>query len=579
MDTGIKDLSSAIGDFRRARSQANLKELLARLKGETTQLLSYDEVRSKLKLHGGVERGLKDIPLDSIVGSVGRYTDFTRDFLPRQEVDQERWARVKVATSGLAGLPPIDVYQIGEVYFVKDGNHRVSVARQLGATHIQAYVTDVRTRVPLTPDVKPDDLIIKAEHANFLQQTRIDVLRPGAELYVSTPGGYQTLLEHIDVHRYFMGIDFQHDISYQEAVIHWYDTVYSPVIEIIHSQGILHHFPKRTETDLYLWIGEHRAHLEEELGWQIKTKYVAGHLVDHFGQDQFGLFSNLGGRFLEIILPDMLEAGPPPGEWRARMLDTLPDDRIFSDILVPINGRDDGWCALEQALVIAKYESGELHGLHVVSSEANMQEESPQAVKTEFEQRCGRANVRGKLTLTPGKVVDQICMRAAVADLVIVNLSYPPATQPLTRMSSGFRDLIQRCPRPILATPQTISPLSRTLLAYDGSLKAKEALYIATYLAGQWRIPLVVVSVIDNRRVTKTTLKEAEDYLKKYHVQATYLAISGPQPEAILEAAETQGCDLLIMGGYGHIPVLDMVLGSAVDQVLRTSSHPTLICR
>jgi len=107
---------SAFTDFRSARNRAELKELLALLTGETTHLLSFDEVRKQLKLKGGIARGVREIPLDSIVGSVGRYTDFTRDFLPLREGDMERWARVKVAATGLVGMPPIDVYQIGEAY-------------------------------------------------------------------------------------------------------------------------------------------------------------------------------------------------------------------------------------------------------------------------------------------------------------------------------------------------------------------------------------------------------------------------------------------------------------------------------
>jgi len=136
------DLSSAIQDFHRARRRAAMQELTSWLKGETADLLSYEEVRRQLKATAGAERGLHDIPLDAIVGSVGRYADFTRGFLPKDEVNVQRWARVKVATLGMTGLPAIDVYRIGDVYFVSDGSHRVSVARELGATHIQAYVTE-----------------------------------------------------------------------------------------------------------------------------------------------------------------------------------------------------------------------------------------------------------------------------------------------------------------------------------------------------------------------------------------------------------------------------------------------------
>ncbi len=171
---------SALSDFQLARQQALLQDLVAWLRGKSTQLLSYEEVAQKLRLSSRSERGIQPIPIASIVGSVGRYTDFTRTFLPRRSNDQQRWAGVKAALvnpSG-AGLPPIDVYKVGEVYFVLDGNHRVSIARQAGLTHIDARVIEVRSPVPLTPDVQPDDLIIKAEYVEFLEHTRLERAAP-----------------------------------------------------------------------------------------------------------------------------------------------------------------------------------------------------------------------------------------------------------------------------------------------------------------------------------------------------------------------------------------------------------------
>ena len=130
---------TASQDFRRARRKADIQEVLARLSGKTTSLLSFEQVRQGLKADKVRGRILKEIPLDAIVGSVGRYNDFTRSFLPRQESDHERWARAK-ETIETIGLSPIDVYQIDQVYFVLDGHHRVSIAKEMGATHIQANV-------------------------------------------------------------------------------------------------------------------------------------------------------------------------------------------------------------------------------------------------------------------------------------------------------------------------------------------------------------------------------------------------------------------------------------------------------
>ncbi|MEJ5225977.1 MAG: hypothetical protein WHV44_16075, partial [Anaerolineales bacterium] len=266
--------NNALEDFAEARRQAAIQDILARLTGQSNELLSFDEVARKLKLTSRTERGVQSIPLKAIVGSVGRYTDFTRTFLPRSDTNRDRWARVKslIDSPDGRGWPPIEVYKVGDVYFVLDGNHRVSVARQEGFETIEAHVIEVRSDVPLTPDLKPDDLILKAEYAEFLETTQLPKLRPGANLEVSVPGQYQKLLEHIEVHRYYMGLDLQRDISYEEAVAHWYDHVYLPLVEIIRERGVLRWFPGRTETDLYLWLSENRAALEADLGWHIRPE-------------------------------------------------------------------------------------------------------------------------------------------------------------------------------------------------------------------------------------------------------------------------------------------------------------------
>ena len=242
----------AISDFRRARRRADAQRVLALISGQDERLLSYDEVRRQLRAVETARQELAYIPLDAIVGSVGRYQDFTRQFMPRNETDEGRWVGVQRAMTGLAGVPPIEVYRIGDAYFVKDGNHRVSVARQLGAERIEAYVTEVATRVPFTPDMNQDDLIVASEFAQFLEQTNLDALRPGADLRATEPGSYPELLEHISVHRYFMGIDLSRPVEWEEAVEHWYDVVYLPVARAIRQHDLLAGFPGRTAADLYL---------------------------------------------------------------------------------------------------------------------------------------------------------------------------------------------------------------------------------------------------------------------------------------------------------------------------------------
>ncbi len=575
----MADYMRAVYDFRRARRRAAMEQIMARLRGKSGDLLSYEEVRGKLKAKISKGTELREIPLNAIVGSVGRYSDFTRSFLPRQDSDEERWARVQIAVTDLGGLPPIEVYQIGDAYFVRDGNHRVSVARQFEATHIQAYVTEVRSRVPLSPDVQPDELILKAGYAHFLERTRLDEIRPQADLTLTVPGRYRQLIEHIEVHRYFMGLRQQREIPYKEAVGRWYDEVYQPVVQVIRARGILRDFPERTETDLYLWILKHRAALEEVLGWQIDTEAAAADLAAQYSPRPRRVVARMGGKIMDAVTPDELEAGPSPGRWREERLATRADDRLFADILVPVSGREVSWFALDQALEIARREGGQLRGLYIVPSEAQAQSEGTIAVQAEFDRRCDAACIPGRLAIEVGKVARGICARARWTDLVVVNVAHPPGTQPRTRLSSGFRTLLRRCPRPVLAVPGIVSPLSRALLAYDGSPKAEEALFIAAYLASRWQISLAVVSVLENSLVAQEALARAQAYLESREVGATYVQGRGSVAEVILSTAAEQDSDLLLMGGYGHSPVVEVVLGSAVDQVLRESRRPILICR
>jgi nucleotide-binding universal stress UspA family protein len=484
-----------------------------------------------------------------------------------------------LAVSRMAGLPPIDVYKIGEVYFVKDGNHRVSVARQGGAEFIQAWVTEIKTRVPLTPDVTPDDLIVMAEYLEFLEHTHLDEHRPDANLRATVPGKYSLLEEQIAVHRYYMAAKLEREITFVDAAIHWYDTVYMPAVQAIQGRGILRGFPKRTEADLYLWISEHRAALEEELGWKINPEVVYNELASQINPGTGNVISRFGEKLFEVISQGMFESGPPAGQWRKEALLGRRPDRLFSDILVPLNGEEVGWFALEQARVLAAREDARLHGLHVVLTEDLKDSEETRALQIEFEHRCEVMGVEGQLVIAVGEISRQISNYARWTDLVVTNLAYPPGPLPFDRLDSGFRDLIQRCPRPVLATPQTSKPLKRALLAYDGSPKADEALFVATYISGRWQIPLTVMSIQDNGHDAPSILSRAKTYLEEHGVSASYAIEMGAAAEAILNIAETRGIDLIIMGGYGYNPVVEMVLGSAVDQVLRESHKPVLICR
>ena len=250
-----------IADFNAARTKAVFRELHALLTGRPNKLLAYDDVREKLRLGGPIYRGVQTVALRQIIGSVNRYTEFDRAFLPLQTHTAKRWQRVNRAWYEDISLPPILLYQVGDVYFVVDGNHRVSVAREQGQEFIDAEVRECQVKVPVTADLKPEDLVVLGAQVEFLERTNLDRLRPAANLTITILGGYERLLEHIAVHRYFMGLDFQRDVSDAEAVEHWYDTVYLPVVHVIQHSGLLRAFPGRHEGDFYLWVMDHRHYL------------------------------------------------------------------------------------------------------------------------------------------------------------------------------------------------------------------------------------------------------------------------------------------------------------------------------
>lgn len=248
-------LSSQVSsDFKRARSKAFFSNIWSVLSGRPTTLLSYDEVKEKLSIGGPIYRGVETVDLKKIAGSLNRYHEFDRAFLPKQDSSSDRWQRVNRAFYKDISLPAIVLYKVGEVYFVVDGHHRVSVAREQGQLFIDAEVRECATKVSITSDVRPEDLEILGQKVDFLKRTDLDHIRPQAKIKLTIPDGFLRMLEHIAVHRYFMGLDLKRDIPEDEAVAHWYDTVYLPIAEIIRKGDILKDFPGKTEGDLYLWI-------------------------------------------------------------------------------------------------------------------------------------------------------------------------------------------------------------------------------------------------------------------------------------------------------------------------------------
>jgi len=251
-----------MADFDDARWRALLHDLFAGIRGRPADLLSFEEVRERLGLRHVVDRGVQDVPLTAIVGSLGREREFTRDFLPRSDSLRGRWVDVLRLTKGLTGFPPVELYRVGDVYFVVDGHHRVSVARSIDSPAIEAHVREFVADVEFGPGDTLEEVILRSCFDDFVESTCLT--RDEAEAFrVSTPEGYSKLLDHISVHRYYLGIELGREPDWCEAISSWRARVYDPMIAVIRERAILEQFPEQTEADLYLFAMQELHFLRE----------------------------------------------------------------------------------------------------------------------------------------------------------------------------------------------------------------------------------------------------------------------------------------------------------------------------
>lgn len=266
--------SLAVNEWNQARRRAFWARLSSELGGKENALLDFNAIIKRLQLHQSAYRGVKSIPVSRIVGSVGRYQDFTRTFLPANRSMGQRWmsiAQIWLNPEG-RGLPAIQVYQIGEWYFVRDGNHRVSVAKQIGVPDIDAEIWEYEGELPPTePGTAPEAWLLECERQHFLKVTRIDTLRPNHELVLSEPGGYAFLLEMIAGYQEALYCIDETPIPYDQALDAWYDMLYEGVVQLIRETDVLRLFPQRTAADLFVWIMQHHEELDQCYGRRVQV--------------------------------------------------------------------------------------------------------------------------------------------------------------------------------------------------------------------------------------------------------------------------------------------------------------------
>ena len=262
---GMDSNDQADIDFSRARRRAFLRRIGSYLRRDpsSNRLLSFDEVKRTLGVTNQVYAGMRAVEVSKIVGSVGRHRDFDRAFLPSKPGLEERWKRIdQMMRRG--EMPPISLYKIGDAYFVNDGNHRVSVARQQGIEMIDAEVTELRTRVPIDSALTARDLLHKLEYRHLLERLPVDRVLPEVKVDLSDVADYRRLASYVEAHGFRLSQLWRRYVSPEEVLRDWHEYSYRPISEMIREERVLDAFPDRTEMDLYLWILFHRERLALE---------------------------------------------------------------------------------------------------------------------------------------------------------------------------------------------------------------------------------------------------------------------------------------------------------------------------
>jgi hypothetical protein len=302
---GSSEDLQASQDFNKARNRALLSRIQNFMNTERDSLLSFYDVKKILKPKNEVYRGMKTVPIKLIVGSEGRYRDFNKYFLPRSEFLRARWERVDKAQIRDIPLPAIQLYEIGGAYFVRDGNHRVSVARAQGVEEIDAEVTSLSTEIIITPSMTAEELkeaVINYEKKLFYEKTQFGELTGDDNLVFTQPGRYDEIYNHIMVHKYYLNQNRNEEIPFAEALVSWYRNVYLPIVKIINDDMLCLNFPGRRPSDLYVWIVSHWDFLKKKNGLSFSLSAAARDFSVRYGKKKGKFF-----RFIAFCLEKILK--------------------------------------------------------------------------------------------------------------------------------------------------------------------------------------------------------------------------------------------------------------------------------
>jgi hypothetical protein len=253
-------------DFLRAHRRAALSRLAARLRGEPDDvgvILPYEEVIQALGFVSEHPVGMQVVPLELIVGTVDRGRDFDRRFRPTSRRVRSRWEQIAAAMRRGEPMPPVDLVRVGEIYFVRDGHHRVSVARALSRTDIDARVTEVVTRVGADRRITVADLPTKSHERVFFERVPLPE-EARAEIRLSDPWDYAVLAEAVEAWGFRAIQDRDELLDRRETAQLWLETEYRPVVEMLREAQLIR---GRFDAEAYLSIAEERYRLLRTHSW------------------------------------------------------------------------------------------------------------------------------------------------------------------------------------------------------------------------------------------------------------------------------------------------------------------------
>ncbi|MCI5828900.1 MAG: transcriptional regulator [Treponema sp.] len=274
-------------DFSKAHNKALINEIQHLLNPEEARLISLQDMKTLLKPKNEVYKGMEVIPVKLIVGSEGRYSDFDNHFFPKSNFLKNRWERVDMAHYQDIVLPAISVYELGGLYFVRDGNHRVSVAKSRGIENIDAEVVSLQTEIKLKPGSTKQQMIkqvIEYEKRVFYMETSFGDITDYWCLDFSTPGQYDVIYNHILGHKYYINSTKSEEIPMEEAVLSWFQNVYLPVVNVINKRKIIKRFSKRTIADLYVFLIKYWDELKQKFGNEFPLEDAARDFTNQFGK-------------------------------------------------------------------------------------------------------------------------------------------------------------------------------------------------------------------------------------------------------------------------------------------------------